>query len=109
MEAYGASNNGSYAGATASSLNSIEPAINITSNTSDAVRVHRVARLPPTTRSSSTSPMSGGSFTLTKSGNTHHPHVLGHRRRLRGLELVADGDSDDPPHPHLRCLSRSAP
>ena len=69
IESYGVSNNGSYSGATASSLNSIEPAINITSNVSNAY-VSGVTATATDYTLVVASPMSGGSFTVTKSGNT---------------------------------------
>jgi hypothetical protein len=69
IESYGVSNNGSYASATPSALNSIEPAINITSTTSSAYVASVVAGASNYTVTVA-SPVSGGSFTLTKSGNT---------------------------------------
>jgi type IV pilus assembly protein PilA len=69
MESFGTSNQGSYSGATASSLNSIEPAINVTSSTSNAYVSSVVAGANNYTLIVA-SPASGGSFTITKSGNT---------------------------------------
>jgi type IV pilus assembly protein PilA len=69
MESYGASNSGSYSGATASSLHSIEPAIDVTSNTTDPYVSSVTANVTDYTLVVA-SPMSTGSFTLTKSGNS---------------------------------------
>jgi prepilin-type N-terminal cleavage/methylation domain-containing protein len=69
IESYGAANNGSYSNATVSSLNSIEPAINVTSNTSEAY-VSSVVAGANTYTLTVASPASGGSFTITKAGNT---------------------------------------
>ncbi len=69
MEAYGASNSGSYAGASASSLNSIEPSIGITSNTSNPY-LSTVSATATDYTLVVDSPMSSGSFTLTKTANS---------------------------------------
>jgi type IV pilus assembly protein PilA len=69
MESFGTSNQGSYSGASASSLHSIEPAINITSSTSN-VYVSSVVAGANNYTLIVASPASGGSFTITKSGNT---------------------------------------
>jgi type IV pilus assembly protein PilA len=68
MESFGTSNQGNYSGATASSLNSIEPAININSSTSNAYVSSVVAGGNNYTLVVA-SPASGGAFTITKSGN----------------------------------------
>ncbi|MEA2146243.1 MAG: type pilus assembly protein PilA [Solirubrobacteraceae bacterium] len=68
IEAFGTSNQGSYAGASTSSLHSIEAAINITSNPTNAYVSSVVAGANNYTLVVA-SPTSGGSFTITKSGN----------------------------------------
>ena len=69
MEAFGAANQGSYSGATASSLHSIEPSIDITSNPSDPY-LSSVSATATDYTIVAASPMSGGSFTITKTGNS---------------------------------------
>jgi type IV pilus assembly protein PilA len=68
MESFGTSNQGNYSGATASSLNSVEPAINITSSATSAY-VSSVTASATDYTLVVASPASGGSFTITKSGN----------------------------------------
>ena len=68
MESFGTSNQGSYSGASVSSLHSIEPAINITSSATSAYVSSAVAGANNYTIVVA-SPSSGGSFTVTKSGN----------------------------------------
>ena len=68
MEAFGTSNQGSYAGATTSSLHSIESAINVTSTTTNAYLSSVVANANDYTLVVA-SPASSGLFTITKSGN----------------------------------------
>ncbi len=69
IESYGTGNNGSYAGATPSSLHSAEASINVTSNTTDPYVSSVLADVNGYTLVIA-SPMSGGSFTVTKSGNS---------------------------------------
>jgi type IV pilus assembly protein PilA len=68
MEAFGTSNQGSYAGASTTSLHAIESAINVTSSTSSAYLSSVVASTNNYTLVVA-SPASTGSFTITKSGN----------------------------------------
>jgi type IV pilus assembly protein PilA len=69
MEAFGTANSGSYAGASASSLHSVEASIDITSNASTPY-LSSVSATATDYTLVVASPMSSGSFTLTKSGNS---------------------------------------
>ena len=69
IESYSTSNHGSYSGATPASLHSVEAAINVTSNASDPY-VSSVSAGANDYTLVIASPMSGGSFTVTKSANS---------------------------------------
>lgn len=68
IESYGAGNNGSYSGATVSTLHSIEPAL-LTSSTSAAYLLSVSAPASDTYTVVATSPVSSSSFSVTKSNN----------------------------------------
>jgi type IV pilus assembly protein PilA len=67
VETFATDNSGSYSGANASSLNSIEPALNITANTSDPY-ISSVTGTGTGYTVIVASPMSGGSFSVIRSG-----------------------------------------
>ncbi len=69
MESYSAQNSGSYSGASVSVLNSIEPTL-ITTSTSSAYLASVSATSPTDYVVVASQPVTGDSFSVTKSGNT---------------------------------------
>jgi type IV pilus assembly protein PilA len=68
METYSTQNNGSYAGATAATLNSIEPAVNITSGTQSYITVGTVSA--GAYALTAASPSTGDAFTITNTAGS---------------------------------------